>query len=770
MRKGSAILSTVLIISMLLTTVSVDVLAEEPVEVSEEEIAEEPEEASEEEIAEDAEEGSEEEVEEETEDPGDDDWEQIEMPIIDEEDPMKFDRPNQESAVEDLNSISTFSLKSTGKIKAYGIDVSYYDGVIDWDKVAAAVVDFAIIRIGYRGYGTGKLVTDTQAINNLKGAQAAGVKIGAYFYSTALNTTEAEEEAKYTCDILKDYNVSYPVAYDCEGYYNSDSRDYGLSVSKRSKNAIAFLDYVQCHGYTGMMYASKSSFDNNTNWDTTTLSDRYHIWVAQYLYKNSSKKTFYTTYADAIADSKSTSYTGAYRFWQFTSSGKVNGINHVVDLDFEYNTTGSVSTTVTNVNAVQNLSSTSVSKSSISLSWKKLSGMDGYQVRRKVSGGSYETVTTTSKTTYKDSSLKAGTVYYYKVRGYTTDENGKKVYSDYSSVLKVATKPTAPSSFKGSATAFDTIKLTWGKVSGASGYQIQRYNSSKGKYSTVKTVTSGSTKSYSNKSLNSSTKYKYRIRAYITVSGNKTYSAWSDVISVKTKGSVKGTVNANNVNLRSGAGTSYKSYKTVNKGKTLTITGSSGSWYRTSTTVSGKKKTCYIKKSYVKLNSSSTSKPGKTTLKKSKATYSTIKLTWKKVSGASGYQIQRYSTSKKKYVTVKTIKEGSTTSYTNKHLNSATTYKYRIRAYKTSNGKKTYGSWSGTLKAKTGKSVSGKTTGTNVAIRKGADTSYDKLTTIKKKGTKLTITGERSGWYRVSVTVNGKKKTGYISKKYAKRT
>jgi len=634
MHKRSALVCAILSICMVFTMIPLNADAEEPegeVEAAEEEDAistyastdeedseaPEEEEPKEEEVdvseAEEVEEAPAEGVMED--DP--EDWRADKEPIIDEDDPMKNGRPNLEASLEDNYGISTYSLKSTGKIKACGIDVSYYDGTINWSKVAADGVDFAIIRIGYRGYSNGKLVTDTQAINNLKGAQKAGVKIGAYFFSTALNETEAKEEAKYVVNIIKDYKISYPVAYDCEGYQmGSKYRDYNLSNSQRTKNAIAFLDYVQSKGYTGLMYACKSDLTNNSKWNTTKLEGMYPIWVAQYPYR-SGTTSMYSSFSQAKSASKSTTYTGAYRIWQFSSGGSVSGISAKVDLNFDYNTTGSVSTTVSgsasSSNAVSSLKATDQTKSSISLSWKKFSGADGYQVRRKVSGGSYETVTTTSSTSYKDKSLKQGQLYYYKVRAYTTDSSGKKTYTDYSSVVKAATKPKTPTSFKASATAFDTIKLSWGKVSGASGYQIQRYDSSKKKYKTVKTITSGSTKSYSNGSLNASTKYKYRMRAYISTTGGKVYSSYSKVISKKTKKSVKGTVKSSEVNLRSGPGTSYKKLKTVKKGKTLTITGSSGSWYRTSTKVNGKKKTCYVKKSYVKLKSSSSSSSSSST-------------------------------------------------------------------------------------------------------------------------------------------------------------
>ena len=144
-----------------------------------------------------------------------------------------------------------------------------------------------------------------------------------------------------------------------------------------------------------------------------------------------------------------------------------------------------------------------------------------------------------------------------------------------------------------------------------------------------------------------------------------------------------------------------------------------------------------------------------------------MKLTWKKVSGASGYEIQRYSSSKKKYVTVKTITKGFTTSYTNGSLNASTTYKYRVRAYKKSGSKKVYGSWSTSKKVKTKGSRKAKIKASDVNVRKGAGTSYQSLKRLKK-GSKLKVIGSKGSWYKVSFETKGKTKKGYVLSKYVK--
>ena len=141
------------------------------------------------------------------------------------------------------NGIALLSANNEKKIKAYGIDVSQHNGDIDWEKVKNFGVDFAIIRVGGRGYGSaGNIYKDDDAQKNIEGALAAGVKVGVYFFSTALNEQEAIEEAKYTCSVIRDYDISYPVVYDHEGYDQKEYRNYGLSKEVRTKSAIAFID------------------------------------------------------------------------------------------------------------------------------------------------------------------------------------------------------------------------------------------------------------------------------------------------------------------------------------------------------------------------------------------------------------------------------------------------------------------------------------------------------------------------------------------------
>lgn len=207
-----------------------------------------------------------------------------------------------------------YYFNSKGVLSSYtGIDVSSYQKEVDWVNVKKDNIDFAIIRGAYRGYTKGSIVKDPYFDNNIKGATSAGVKVGVYFFSQAINVKEAEEEAKYIVNLVKPYKISLPIIIDTE-YSNKkhDGRADALSSEDRTKVVKAFCDKVRDLGYTPMIYASKNWF--NTMLDMSKLS-KYSCWVAHY------------------TSSNSTDYEGDYDIWQYTSTGSVGGIIGNVDLD-----------------------------------------------------------------------------------------------------------------------------------------------------------------------------------------------------------------------------------------------------------------------------------------------------------------------------------------------------------------------------------------------------------------------------------------------------
>lgn len=204
-----------------------------------------------------------------------------------------------------------------------GIDVSKYQGTINWAEVKASGVDFAMIRVGYRAKSTGEIFEDPTARYNMQEAQAAGIKIGAYFFSSAITQDEAREEAAFTADIIARYKITYPVAFNCEDFRSPDSRQNGLDAAQRTQLACAFLDEISAAGYTPMFYASKGELEGNAEWNTDTLAARYKIWVAQYPDK-------------PYPDTTSSSYSGSHDMWQYTSQGTVAGIPKKTDVNIAY--------------------------------------------------------------------------------------------------------------------------------------------------------------------------------------------------------------------------------------------------------------------------------------------------------------------------------------------------------------------------------------------------------------------------------------------------
>lgn len=213
-----------------------------------------------------------------------------------------------------IQGISYFFSSSGVRSDCMGIDVSRWNGNINWTEVKKAGIDFAIIRVGYRGYGTGALVEDPLARANLAGASAAGIKIGVYVFSQAINLQEAVQEASMALEVVKGYKLDYPIFIDSE-YSTSakDGRADNLSTAQRTAICEAFCKTIANSGYRTGIYASKSWFMYQLN---VAALEQYVIWVAHY-----------TTATD---------YSRRYDMWQYTSTATVPGIKGDVDMNFSY--------------------------------------------------------------------------------------------------------------------------------------------------------------------------------------------------------------------------------------------------------------------------------------------------------------------------------------------------------------------------------------------------------------------------------------------------
>ena len=195
--------------------------------------------------------------------------------------------------------------------QSLGIDVSKWQGSINWAAVAQSGVKFAIIRCAYRGASTGVIVEDPYFRQNIQGATANGIKVGVYFFTQAVNEYEAVEEASTAISLVAGYNLAYPIFIDTESATNG--RANGLDVATRTAVVKAFCETVRNSGYKPGIYASKSWYNSKLNMSQLST---YNIWVAQY--------------------NTACTYAGRYDIWQYSSSGSIPGINGRVDVNIGY--------------------------------------------------------------------------------------------------------------------------------------------------------------------------------------------------------------------------------------------------------------------------------------------------------------------------------------------------------------------------------------------------------------------------------------------------
>ena len=209
------------------------------------------------------------------------------------------------------NGYKYYEEKEEGVSSAIGIDVSEFQGEIDWNVVKESGIEFAIIRLGYRGYGAeGRLVLDERFEQNIKGAQAAGLKTGVYFFSQAVSDKEAKEEAEFVLQTLEGRKLELPVVFDTEEIKGDTARTDENTREQFTDNCIIFCDRIEEAGYETMIYA-------NMKWMAFTLYMEeltgYDIWYADY--ENTPQWPY------------------DFSVWQYSESGSVPGIEGAVDLN-----------------------------------------------------------------------------------------------------------------------------------------------------------------------------------------------------------------------------------------------------------------------------------------------------------------------------------------------------------------------------------------------------------------------------------------------------
>lgn len=227
--------------------------------------------------------------------------------------------PDSRNAMLDKNPYGRFDfqftrhnyLKLQNVPSSPGVDVSAYQGEIDWEKVKNSGIEFAMIRLGYRGYGkAGKLVEDAQAKRNLEGAKAAGLKIGAYFFSQALNIQETDEEIQFILDMLADVELDMPLVLDWEIPGVDNPRTQNMDGRTLTDIQLHFCGKMQKMGYQPMVYFNWHQSEN-----LYYLADleAYPFWLALY--------------------QEQMTYPWRVEMWQWTHTGRVPGINGDVDIN-----------------------------------------------------------------------------------------------------------------------------------------------------------------------------------------------------------------------------------------------------------------------------------------------------------------------------------------------------------------------------------------------------------------------------------------------------
>jgi GH25 family lysozyme M1 (1,4-beta-N-acetylmuramidase) len=214
----------------------------------------------------------------------------------------------------DLDAFST-----DGQFRRYsgaetwtGIDVSQHQGEIDWPTVAAQGIDFAMIRVGYRGYSQGEINEDTMAAANLQGALDAGLQVGVYFFSQAITVDEAIAEAQFVLDAIVDYDVTYPVTFDWEPI-DGEARTDGVDQQTLTQCALAFCQAIEAAGCTPAVY-----FNQNYGYQGFILPQLldYEFWLAQY---------------DEIP-----TFMFHFDLWQYSCTAVLDGISEPVDLNLSF--------------------------------------------------------------------------------------------------------------------------------------------------------------------------------------------------------------------------------------------------------------------------------------------------------------------------------------------------------------------------------------------------------------------------------------------------
>ena len=387
-----------------------------------------------------------------------------------------------------LNSTKASALVHNSRFansqKLYGIDVSVWQGDINWKKVKADGIDFVIIRLGYSDSYDGDHYIDSKYYTNIQGAKDAGLKVGVYYYSTAITRAEAVSEAEFVLKVLNGTKLDLPVYFDQECSSNRVN-PYSITTWSMTQFAIDFGNKIKAGGYEAGFYSYVSWLYSEV--DADSLGTQFPVWIANV--------------------TNQTSYEGAYHMWQYSFTGQVNGISTAVDRDVLY--VSPAPEKVTGVKATLDVNSAVIS-------WSKCSGAEGYHIY-KTENGKAALIGDVDASTLKFEVPATPEQAEYYVCAY--NKNYGVFVQDGAKSASVTVKADVPYGLT-SSNGLASIKLNWNPLAGAAGY-IVYYDKGNGTYEQAGIT---NTNSLTIKKLKSNTKYDLAVKAYFNADGSEGYT------------------------------------------------------------------------------------------------------------------------------------------------------------------------------------------------------------------------------------------------------
>ena len=474
-----------------------------------------------------------------------------------------------------------------------GIDVSKWNGDIDWNKVKSDGIDYVIIRGGF-----GNSSIDPKFKSHIEGASNAGLKVGVYWFSYATSVSKAKEEAAKCLSTIEPYKdkISYPVFYDFEYASVDYAKKNGINITKNlsTEMADAFLTDIKNAGYRTGIYTNKDFGDKYFESDLLYANN---LWIAQY--------------------NQECTYNKPYMMWQYTETGTINDIgtssnpayfdmnytylkptngsiaeskidlssassnniddvtytgnpiepnvvltldNKTLKLDEDYTITYSNNTSVgtgeiiinginrytgtktisfkINPQTISNVSLNSKTINSITFSWDKIDNITGYEVYKYDEfSNTYtllDTISDNSINTYTDKNLTSASTYNYAIRAYKVIDK-TTYYGNYSNIFTDSTKVNKVTNLKLDVRNATSLQISWDKVDNVDGYRIYRLDPSTNVYTLVDTIYGENITSYTHDSRVSATSYYYRVKAFKYLNGMNRYSDYSSTLKATTK-------------------------------------------------------------------------------------------------------------------------------------------------------------------------------------------------------------------------------------------